>query len=353
MVKPSARSWLFGLTVSLAVVVSAGDAMGQQQDTQTAVPRFLVLPATNAEWTPLTEAIPIWTYDWTYSGQAYSAAIVGSAPAGDAETTIPVFLIPVRIEVAGETFNPKTVQSNGRTAIVNTQASPLFKNIPFEEAGTDLGDTQYIDAYQRANFWSSTSTNPNWHTRLGTPTVLPIQTVKVPPGDGQVAVEFGVTVALADDDFFDAEVQKFLKKFPQITANSIPIFMVYDTYLTDGGECCVGGYHSYNGKQAYSVFSYIGTPGAFAEDVAALSHELGELVMDPFTNNYSPCGILEVGDPLEGDANYGTYPYVHHDFTYHLQDLTFITYFGAPAATSLDSRTTFQGKSLGVCANGS
>ncbi len=353
MVHASCKKLLFGLTVSLAAVVGAGDAMGQQQDTQTAIPRFTVLPAINANRAPLTETLATWTYDWTYGGTPYSATVVGSAPTGDAATTIPVFLIPIKIRVDRETFSPQTLQANGKTAIANTRMSPLFKDLTFNEAGTDLGDTQYIDAYQHANFWSSASTNPDWHTLLGDPTVLPMQTIVVPAGDGSVAVEFGVTVGLADINFFDAKVQHILAAFPQITANSIPIFMVYDTYLTDGGECCIGGYHSYNGSQAYSVFSYVGTPGAFAEDVAALSHELGELVMDPLTNNNSPCGILEVGDPLEDEVNYGTYPYVRGGFTYHLQDLALITYFGAPATTSLDSRTTFQGASLGVCENGS
>ena len=340
------------MAASLAVVAGAGAALGQQQDTQTAVPRFTVLPATHADRTPLTGTLPSWTYDWTYSGTSYSATVVGAAPTGDATTTIPVFIIPIKIVVGGETFSPKTVQSNGKTAIVNTELSPLFKDITFDEAGTDLGNTQYIDAYQRANFWSSTSSNTGWHTLLGTPTVLPIQTIDVPKADGRVGVEFGVTVGLANINFFDAKVQAIMASFPQITPNSIPIFVVYDTYLTDGG-CCIGGYHSYNAGQAYSVFSYIGTPGVFAEDVAALSHELGELVMDSTTNNNSPCGILEVGDPLEDEANYGTYPYVRGGFTYHLQDLVLITYFGAPATTSLASRTTFQGTSLGVCANGS
>jgi hypothetical protein len=340
------------LTASLAVVAGAGVAMGQQQDTMPAIPRFTVLPAINADLPPLTGTLPTWTYEWTYGGTSYRATVVGSAPAGNAATTIPVFLIPIKLKVGGETFTPTALQANGRSAVRNTELSPLFNGITFEEAGTDLGDTQYIDAYQRANFWSSTSTNTGWHTLFGTPTVLPTQIIRVPDADGSVGVEFGVTAALVDIDFFDRKVQKILRAFPEITADSIPIFLVYDTYLTDG-ECCIGGYHSYTGKLAYSVFSYVGTPGAFAEDVAALSHELAEFVMDPLTNNESPCGILEVADPLEDDANYGTYPYARDDFTYHLQDIAFITYFGAPATTSLASRTTFQGTSLGICENGS
>ena len=75
--------------------------------------------------------------------------------------------------------------------------------------------------------------------------------------------------------------------------------------------------------------------------------------MDPFTDSITPCGTLEVGDPLEGDANFGNYPYVRAGFTYHLQDMVLIPYFGAHRATSLAQRATFQGTTETVCQNGS
>ena len=50
--------------------------------------------------------------------------------------------------------------SNGKTVTQNTLASPLFNaGIDFVQGGVDLGNTQYIDAYQRGNFWSGVSTN--------------------------------------------------------------------------------------------------------------------------------------------------------------------------------------------------
>ena len=52
---------------------------------------------------------------------------------------------------------------------------------------------------------------------------------------------------------------------------------------------------------------------------------------------------LEVGDPLEGGPNYGAFPYKLNGFTYNLQSLVFIGYFGAPRSDSankwLASRT--------------
>ena len=119
-----------------------------------------------------------------------------------------------------------------------------------------------------------------------------------------------------------------------------------NTYLTEGG-CCIGGYHSANGEQTYANFEYITYAGDFSQDVSALSHEIGEwtdVLLWPNENN-TPCGILEVGDPLEGGSNghpYGTWPYPLHNFTYHLQDLTFPRYFGAPANTSVNDWWTFQ-----------
>lgn len=74
------------------------------------------------------------------------------------------------------------------------------------------------------------------------------------------------------------------------------------------------------------------------EDVSALSHEVGEWADDPLTVNFNgnnaPCGALEVGDPDEGDANFGCVPYGLHGFSYNLQDLVTLPYFGAPTSTS-------------------
>ena len=98
--------------------------------------------------------------------------------------------------------------------------------------------------------------------------------------------------------------------------------------------------------------------GDFAQDVSALSHEVVEYYNDPFTNNTdvpASCSSNHLygnGDPLEGEANFGTYPYALNGFTYHLQDLVTPEYFGAPANTSVNNWSTFQGTSLSVCQNG-
>jgi hypothetical protein len=67
------------------------------------------------------------------------------------------------------------------------------------------------------------------------------------------------------------------------------------------------------------------------------------------------CGILEVGDPEEGFANYGAFPYTLNGFTYNLQDLVYLEYFGAANTTSVDGGAeSFHDNPfhLGICNNG-
>ena len=235
----------------------------------------------------------------------------------------------------------------------DTTSSPIFQSeIDFQEAGVDLGTTQYEDAFQRESFWPTVSGNSGYHVLLGAPTVLPEVTLNVPRGSGHVGTEFGVQVALVSINYIDAHIQTILANNPQITPGSVPVFVTYNTYLTQGG-CCIGGYHSANGAQTYMQFSYVGKSNVFSQDVSALSHEMGEWLDDPFTTNNSPCGIYETGDPLENEANYGDYAYVVNGLmTYHLQDLAQPPYFGALKTTTLNGRATFQGTSLSVCQNG-
>jgi hypothetical protein len=68
--------------------------------------------------------------------------------------------------------------------------------------------------------------------------------------------------------------------------------------------------------------------------------------------NNTPCGILENGGPFEYNANYGGYRYVLHGFTYKLQDLVTLPYFGAPTSTTANGWLSFPGESLSLCSKG-
>src|SRR5258708_37953004 len=102
-----------------------------------------------------------------------------------------------------------------------------------------MGTTQYIDAFQRTNFWDTTG-NPS-HLLLGGPTVLVEQTLKVPKRSGTTGVVFGFTAGLVDINYFDTQVHTMLTNLG-ITPNTFPIFLTYDVYLTQHRSCCIGGY---------------------------------------------------------------------------------------------------------------
>jgi hypothetical protein len=328
------------------------------------LPAKLHAPRTTLEMA--TTPLKTWNGSFSYNGKIYRYNMVGTAPSGGASTTVAVEIIPVKVVITSRsgvktTYNPSHVLSNGNTATANTIASPLFKKISFTSGGVNMGTTQYIDAYQRANFWGTVKSHTGYHLLLGGPTVLAEQTLSPSTRYGKTGVVFGFSAGLVDINWFDAQLQSLITKLA-IQPNTLPIFLTYDVYLIQGGSCCIGGYHSAEGSttapQAYAHATYVDHAGAFAQDVSALSHEIGEWADDPLvvnTNgNNTPCGTLENGDPLENNSNYGGYPYKGtNGFTYNLQDLVTLPYFGAPPSTSVNGEFTFHSEGLTVCENGS
>ncbi len=345
-----------GFTMSAFVV--AQDATQQQKVT----PRFVVLPPKTlaAGQRQPSGSLQTWQGMFNYNNRQYNYTMVGADPATNQSVTIPTYVIPVKMIIAGQTFDPSGGGTN--SALGRTLTSPVFDHTTnYTQAGVNLGTTQYVDAFQRGNFWSIVQNNTNSHVFLGGPTarvsVLPALTLTVPAQDGFLGSPFGHQVGEVDINYFDAQISNYISTHSQITPAAFPIFIVNDVYLTEGG-CCIGGYHSANGAQSYAMFDYDDHVGVFSQDVSALSHEVSEWMDDPLTNNpngnQTPCGILEVGDPLEGTNNYGSFPYVLHGFTYNLQDEVFIGYFGAPLSTSVNSWYSLQNYPFTrICQNGS
>jgi hypothetical protein len=300
-----------------------------------------------------------WNGSFTYNSHQYNYVMVGQNPTTGQGTIITTYIIPVKIVLStGQVFDP--IAGGANNPLGRTILSPIFdRSTTYTQGGVNVGTTQYVDAFQRGNFWSIVQNQPNYHVYLGGPTqsiaVLPELTLNVPAGNGHIGSPFGHQVAEVDINYFDNQISAYMTAHSQINPSNFPIFETTDTYLTEGG-CCIGGYHSANGQQTYAHFTYIDHPGDFAQDVSALSHEVSEWMDDPLTNggNGTPCGILEVGDPLEGESNYGSTQYQLHGFTYNLQDETFIGYFGAPLSTSVNSWWTFQNFPFtAICQNGS
>jgi len=355
------------LVVSLAALVCCLAASAVAQDegqAQGPVPRFVTLPPIPSTEPAKKAKLPTWTGSFTYQGRKYSYYMVGTAPKTGKSTTVNAFIIPVKITIGNDVFDPTTTDEDGQTVVTLTQDSPIFQNQDYNLGGTDIGNTQYEDAFQRANFWGTVKSHTGYHVLLGGPTILP--ELDLSPGSNGAVLSsnpFGgsVLTALVNINYIDPQLTAYIKAHSEITPDSLPIFMTVNTYLTGGSpvlnNCCIGGYHSANGTQAYSHFTFIPIPGDFSQDVSAFSHEVGEWLDDPGVKgafNNVPCGILEVGDPEEGFTNYGGFPYTLGGFTYNLQDLVFLEYFGAPNTTSVNGWETFHDNpfGLGICNNG-
>ena len=246
------RFQLLNVVITLAGFVLTAVAFAQQSDIASGSerPMFTRLPATlhqprnivEAAATPLTT----WNGSFTYQGTTYTYNMVGAQPSTNTSVTIPVEIIPIKIVISGHrgvqsTFDPSHVLSNGKTVTNNTVASPIFSSIPFSSGGVNMGTTQYIDAYQRANFWGTGDTRS--HLLLGGPTVLAEQTLSPPSHDGTTGTVFGFTAGLVDINWFDSQVHTLITNLG-ITPNTFPIFLTYDVYLTQNHSCCIGGYHS-------------------------------------------------------------------------------------------------------------
>ena len=353
---------LMALTLLVCCCFSAF-ASGQDNNEEV-TPRFVVIPQKPpAPGTP-EPSTSLLTWSGSVGGSPF--VMVGNDPSTGPAATIPTYLISVKIVLSGTqgTFDPGSPACGPLTPFINTWRSPIFDITTTYNLPPPVGTTQYVDAFQRANFWNAPLAS-GYHVLVGTsasynfPNIIcPGLTLNVPAQYGHRGSPFGFPVAEVDINYFDAQISAYMLTLPQIQPNTFPIFITANTYLTSGG-CCIGGYHSANGAQTYAMFDYDTHPGVFSQDVSALSHEVGEWMDDPLTNggNNTPCGLLEVGDPLEGGSPghpYGTYTYVLNNFTYHLQDLVFLRYFGGPANGSVNSWWSFQNFGFTtICQNGS
>ncbi len=149
-----------------------------------------------------SQALPIWAGSFidSHNGNQYQFNMVGTDPSQTNITTdIPTYIVPVNIvfdasdnsSVCGTAPVPfdadNTVLWDGEPLITNVEQSPMFTPISgFPEQGAG-GPLQYIDAFQRGNFWEyvSTQLHANYHLVLSPVTVLPELAFTVVPRLGE------------------------------------------------------------------------------------------------------------------------------------------------------------------------
>ena len=335
---------------------------------------------------PNSSMLPLWTFNVssTRDHNNYSGVMVGRDPFGRERrksVDVPTQIVPVVIttNVIGTHVNfttGKVTTKAGVTTLDPTVAntacltppndvpltlyrqSPIIENAKFDFGGTHVGNTQYVDAFQRANFWAYTQ-GSDYHVLLHPVTTTHTVYINVPAADGLALSThslgnppFCARLGVIDINWFDSYLTSTIipALYSQgVNPGSLPIFLLANVVMaspvTDINTCCILGYHGDTGLpiQTYSPmdFDTTGVFGSTIFDTSVSAHEVAEWMNDPFGNNPVPAwghigqqpgcqGNLEVGDPLTGtDIPTVTMP---NGYAYHLQELVFFSwFFGAPS----------------------
>jgi hypothetical protein len=321
--------------------------------------KMVTLPARGIDYTALAKdgaagtTLANWTGSFIYepTGATYPYTMLGTDPSlGSAITGIPAVLIPLKVVFSdGTTLDADSpVAGDTRSASVLTQKSPMFRAAPFSPGGTNVGTTQYIDAFQRANFWNYVGTTaPDYHVKFSLHSIKPVQTINVPAYFGYAAFGGpGNALGYVNSQWWDDQLGVLLYRL-NIATNTLPIFLNYNI-VEEGG---ILGYHSAFGNPAMVYMSsafYDQGILAYGGDILVLSHEMGETTDDPFIDNFVPfwctpsgfCNsLLEVGDPVT-DVSIG--PIMLNNYVYHPEDLTFVSWFSCGlTSTSVNGWFTF------------
>ncbi|MFZ0594989.1 MAG: hypothetical protein WAM39_31300 [Bryobacteraceae bacterium] len=144
-----------------------------------------------------SKTLPLWTFfvESTRDGNAYTGVMVGQDPFnGGGSVNVTTYLVPLIIKTVeigtsvnaktdiiatkpgNTTFNPTIADSACLTAPNNVpltlvQQSPILNSATFDFGGTIVGTTQYVDAFQRGNFWG-VNDHDTYHVLLNPVTTL-------------------------------------------------------------------------------------------------------------------------------------------------------------------------------------
>ncbi|PWU05596.1 MAG: hypothetical protein C5B51_14120 [Terriglobia bacterium] len=286
-----------------------------------------------------TGMVQNWTGSFDFNGTTFSYTMVGTDPAlGSASTVVPTQIIPLIFKFSDGTVLDPTVAACGavKSAVQSAIDSPVFHSTDFTPGGTNVGNSQYADAFQRANFWSFVSaTAPAYHVLLAQPQVVPPVTIEVPRGLGRTTNGPCAKVGQVNLSYFSLKLRGLISGIP---STSLPIFLSYNTFFTDRG-CCIVGLNTVYGSApnqltvAVAAYSDAGIFDQPIQDIYGLSRAIGEWMDDPFLTNIVPdwtggevvgCeDLLEVGAPVDGR----TFQVTVGGQTYHPSDLVFLPWF--------------------------
>ena len=255
--------------------------------------------------------IPNWKGSFTTDGVVYPFTMAGNAPQRGGETRIDSSLIVLSF------FFDEFVDANGNNIVIGSSdivddflGSPNLVATPYAN-----GVAQFTDSLQRASFFAVMQ--QNWHTTVKPPRMLTPVQIEVPVGLGQVFDVGGTLVAQVDDNFFNSQLNTIFQ-LEDIRPEEFPMLLSHNVFTV-----FALGFHgafevtTKNGKPGVQTFlwtSWLDESlfGPIFADATTLTHEVSELINDPFIDNIVPeyaipdsgnppfcSNLLEVGDAIE------------------------------------------------------
>lgn len=324
----------------------------------------------NVDSSSTAATIPLSTYTFaaTKDSSSRKGTIVGTSPfAAIASSVTSVVVIPLKITIGTAVFDPGAPNTcDGGISTVNRfHQSPLATVSPLVINGINVGTTQFINGFRRAEFWTAIGGSAGYQNTLAY-TYHATLSVAVTASHGITYSSGCSLLGIVSYPWFSSYLSGTL--IPALTASGVistskfPIFLLKNvvqslTTPPSVSSCCILGYHGAQGSpvQTYSPMDWdtTGLFGAGTADGSVASHEIGEWMDDPLGTNPTPnwghigqvsgCqNNLEVGDPLSGTL---MPPITLSGYAYHMQELGFFSwYFNKNGVASLGTGGKFSSK---------
>ena len=180
--------------------------------------------------TPRIRSVPTFSSSFTFQGQTFPYTMVGRAPQAGNTTRIATSYIPMSL------IFDEFVDADGNSIFMDANAitDQMLHSPNFERAQYTVGNTQFGDAVQRAEFFSVMK-RPNggddddfdggsWHTILERPRILTPVVIEVPVGSSVVfQIPGGGFLALIDINFLASQLNTLLQT-EGVKVDELPIF---------------------------------------------------------------------------------------------------------------------------------
>ena len=291
-------------------------------------------------------------------GKTYSYSIVGSDPT-KSNTTTTISYVPIELVVTfpdGTVLDPRQPGCDDTVSVSDRlYKGPNFVKTPLTSNGVNLGKAQVNDAFQRAEFWTILKGH-KYHTELkatGSPIVVNYKPVNGTTNPGPKCTQVNHRIGKIPFTDFDVVARNLAIRYAK--PNQAALILTYNIYLSSSTFTYAGYHGSFpvsGGTQVYAVMTYSDPftlePGI--EDISIPTHEIGELLNDPFVTNATPAwghigqvsgcqSNLEVGDPLTSHD----FTLNYNNFTYHPQELVFFSWYYRTPSTGTGGKYSFEG----------